>query len=117
MGDHCRPYQVLLDPEQLLEIGNCQNPAHIAVAVGDYDLGIIATGKVPEQQQHAQRRTIQIGGFGHVDLVFHDAAVSTFIGITELLVGAEIEAALDLNRQDTAIRRFLGTDGHTVLST
>lgn len=60
---------------------------------------IITSGMVAQQQQHAERGTVEVGGFLQVNHHRIGPAGLTLVGVTKFLVLAEIEASLDLDGQ------------------
>lgn len=60
---------------------------------------LIATRVVAQQQQHAERGTVEVGGVFQVDDHRIGAIGLTFVGVSKFLVFTEIEAPLDRDRQ------------------
>ncbi len=91
-----------VDLEQLREVGNTQHPAHIAAAVDDADIRRVATGMIAQQQQHAERRAVEVFGVAQV----HDIAArrtGPFISLAKILMGTDSKAASDADGQLLAI--------------
>src|SRR5690606_6680729 len=81
--------------EQLLEVGNGQDLAYIGVAVDQPDICTIAACVVTQQQQHAKRRAVEVGGITQVDHVALGGYLNTLVGIAKLLMSTKIETSLD----------------------
>ena len=73
---------------------------------------LIAARMVPQQQQHAERRTVEVGGVFQVDDYRIGPIGLAFVGVTKLLMFAEIEAPLDLDRQLIPFPRKISLDCH-----
>jgi hypothetical protein len=83
----------------LFEVGDSKDLAHVAIAIEQTDLRMIATGVIAQQQQHAEGGAVEVGGALQVNLVALGRAVDAFVGIAKRLMGAEIKTPLNGNGQ------------------
>src|SRR3546814_11511401 len=84
------------DHEQLFEIRHRQDLTHVAIAVEQADVRLVATGVIAQQEQHAQRRTIHVSGALQIDHITLRIPVLTLVSITEGLMRIDVEASIGI---------------------
>jgi hypothetical protein len=82
----------LFDTEELFEIRDAQNLAHILITMNDPYIGCIATGVISEQKQHSQCGAVYVVSVMKVDYKAFGGQSTAFVGFSEILMRAEIES-------------------------